>query len=131
MNPYVPGRPPAVGTGTLKVKRVYDPPATGDGFRVLVDRVWPRGVTREKAHVDAWRRDLGPSDALRTWFGHDPAKWDEFRRRYRAELQGTGRWKDLMALAERAEREDVTLVFGARDADHNQAVALQEMALGR
>jgi len=115
----------------LKVKRVYDPPAKEDGVRVLVDRIWPRGVTKERAHVDAWRKDLAPSDALRTWFGHDPEKWDEFRRRYREELRATGKWTDLQALAERARAEDVTLVFSARDEAHNQAVALKEMALGR
>ena len=115
----------------LKVKRVYDPPAKEDGYRVLVDRVWPRGLTKEKAHVDAWRKEMGPSDALRKWFGHDPKKWDEFRKRYRAELKGTGRWEDLMALAERARKEDVTLLFGARDVEHNQAMALKEMILGR
>ncbi len=115
----------------LKVKRVYNPPTKEDGFRILVDRVWPRGFTKEKAHVDEWRKDLGPSDALRKWFGHDPDKWDEFRRRYRKELQDGGRWNDLLAIAERAKKEDITLVFGARDVTHNQAVALQEMALGR
>lgn len=115
----------------LLVKRVYDPPSADDGFRILVDRVWPRGVTRERARVDEWRRELGPSDALRKWFGHDPARWDEFRKRYREELQTGGRWADLMAIARRAETEDVTLVFGAKEAEHNQAVALKEMALGR
>ncbi len=131
-NPY-----PAIRRGvrgrrsTLKVKRVYDPPSKEDGVRILVDRIWPRGLTKDRAHVDAWRKDLGPSDALRTWFGHDPDKWDEFRRRYRDELKAGGRWKDLLAIADRAEREDVTLLFGARDTVHNQAVALREMALGR
>ncbi len=115
----------------LKVKRVYDPAAKEDGFRILVDRVWPRGFTKERAHVDEWRKELGPSDALRKWFGHDPDKWEEFRRRYRKELQDGGRWKDLLEIAERAKKEDITLVFGARDVTHNQAVALQEMALGR
>lgn len=115
----------------LRVKRVYDPPEAADGYRILVDRIWPRGFTKEKAHVDEWRRDLAPSDTLRTWFGHDPDRWDEFRRRYRRELQESGRWRDLAALAERAKQEDVTLVFGAKDAVHNQAVALQEMAQGR
>lgn len=115
----------------LKVKRVYDPPSEEDGYRILVDRVWPRGMTKEKAHVDAWRKELGPSDALRTWFGHDPDRWDEFRRRYREELHTTGRWADLMEIAERAQEEEVTLVFSARDTAHNQAVALKEMALGR
>lgn len=115
----------------LKVKRVYDPPETEDGYRILVDRVWPRGFTKEKARLHEWRRDLGPSDALRKWFAHDPDKWDEFRRRYREELVRAGHWKDLMALAERARNEDVTLLFSARDPAHNQAVALREMALGR
>lgn len=115
----------------LKTKRVYDPPSEEDGYRVLVDRLWPRGVTKERAHVDEWRKDLGPSDALRTWFGHDPAKWTEFRRRYRKELARTGKWADLMDLADRAKKEDVTLVFSAKDEAHNQAVALKEMALGR
>ena len=96
-----------------------------------MDRVWPRGFTKEKARVDEWRKDLAPSDALRKWFGHDPDKWDEFRRRYRGELQENDRWKDLVALAQRAKTEDVTLVFSARDEERNQAVALREMALGR
>ena len=115
----------------LKVKRVYEPPAAADGYRILVDRVWPRGVTKARARVDEWRKDLGPSDALRTWFGHDPDKWDEFRSRYRAELENAGKWPDVARIAERAGKEDVTLVFSARDVDHNQAVALREMALGR
>ncbi len=114
----------------LKVKRVYDPPSKEDGYRILVDRVWPRGFTKEKARVDEWRRDLGPSDALRKWFGHDPEKWDEFRRRYREELKKTERWADLLAIAQRAKKETVTLVFSAKDEAHNQAVALKEMALG-
>ena len=115
----------------LKIKRVYEPASAEDGYRILVDRVWPRGFTKAKAHVDEWRKDLGPSDTLRRWFGHDPAKWDEFRRRYRQELEASGLWKDVKAIAERARNEDVTLVFGAKDVEHNQAVALREMALGR
>lgn len=115
----------------LKVKRVYEPPSKDDGYRILVDRVWPRGFTKEKARVDEWRKDLGPSDALRKWFAHDPEKWDEFRRRYRTELQKGGKWADLMMIAERAKKEPVTLVFSAKDTERNQAVALREMALGR
>lgn len=115
----------------LRVKRVYEPSAKEDGYRVLVDRIWPRGLTKEAVRVDEWRRDLAPSDALRKWFGHDPAKWEEFRRRYREELRKSGRWADLRTLADRARKENVTLVFGARDETHNQAVALKEMALGR
>ncbi len=115
----------------LRVKRVYEPPSEDDGMRILVDRIWPRGLTKAQVRAEAWRKDLAPSAELRTWFHHDPAKWDEFLRRYRAELEARGRWKDLMALAERARTEDVTLVFGSRDTEHNQAVALREMALGR
>lgn len=114
----------------LKVKRVYEPAAPEDGYRILVDRVWPRGFTKEKAHVDEWRKDLGPSDGLRKWFGHDPARWDEFRTKYRAELKKTGRWTDLEELAARARKENVTLVFSAKDEARNQAVALREMILG-
>ncbi len=117
--------------GVLKVKRIYDPPADVDGVRILVDRLWPRGFTKQAARIDAWRKDLGPSDALRKWFAHDPDKWDEFRRRYRAELQQNGQWRELMDIAERAKDEDVTFVFSAKDPAHNQAVALREMALGR
>ena len=115
----------------LKVKRVYEPAAREDGYRILVDRVWPRGFTKEKARVDEWRKDLGPSDALRKWFGHDPRRWEEFRKRYRIELQKTGKWADLKALAHRPQKEDVTLVYSARDEVHNQAAALKKTALGR
>ncbi|HYM39327.1 MAG TPA: DUF488 family protein [Thermoplasmata archaeon] len=115
----------------LKVKRVYEPPAKEDGIRILVDRVWPRGMTKEKARVDEWRRDLGPTEALRKWFGHDPAKWDEFRLRYREDLKARSKWEDLRALGERAKKENVTLVYSARDEAHNQAIALKEMVLGR
>ena len=111
----------------LRVKRVYEPPSGEDGYRILVDRIWPRGVTKEKAHVDEWRKDLAPSDALRQWFRHDPEKWEEFRRRYRAELQKAGKWADLRAIAERAKKRNVTLVFSAKDETRNQAVALKEM----
>ncbi len=116
---------------TLKTKRVYEPAAAEDGHRILVDRVWPRGLTKSAVRVDAWRKDLAPSEGLRKWFAHDPSKWDEFRRRYRDELRKSGKWADVQGLADRAEKENVTLVFGARDETHNQAVALKEMALGR
>ncbi len=115
----------------LKVKRVYEPPGGDDGYRILVDRIWPRGITKEKAGIHEWRRDLAPSDALRKWFGHDPDKWDEFRRRYRSELEDAGKVPDLRKIADMARSQDVTLVFSARDGLHNQAVALREIALGR
>ena len=115
----------------LKTKRVYDPPAKEDGYRILVDRLWPRGLTKEKAAIQEWRRDLGPSDTLRKWFGNDPDRWDEFRPRYRAEIEKSGLMTDLRRIAQMARSHDVTLVFGARDQAHNQAVALKEMALER
>ncbi|ODS58157.1 MAG: hypothetical protein ABS36_04535 [Acidobacteria bacterium SCN 69-37] len=108
----------------LRLKRVYDPPARGDGVRVLVDRLWPRGLSREKAAVDEWMPDVAPSADLRRWFGHDPARWDEFRRRYIAELDT--RPDAVEALAARVHGRRATLVFGARDAEHNQAVVLGE-----
>ena len=118
-------------TLTLKAKRVYERATKEDGHRILVDRIWPRGMTKAKVRAEAWRRDLAPSTELREWFHHDPSKWDEFLRRYRAELESSGRWKDLMALARQAEEGNVTLLYGSRDTEHNQAVALREMALGR
>lgn len=109
----------------LKVKRVYDPPSPGDGRRILVDRLWPRGLTKERVQAE-WRRDLAPSDGLRKWFGHDPAKAAEFRRRYRKELEEAGKIADLEAIAEAAKAGDVTLLFGAKDPTLNQAVVLGE-----
>jgi uncharacterized protein YeaO (DUF488 family) len=108
----------------VRVRRVYDPPEPSDGFRVLVDRLWPRGLSKQAARVDLWARDLAPSDALRRWFGHDPRRWEEFRRRYRHEL---AQHPELVAqLVERARAGPVTLLFGARDAQHNNAVVLAE-----
>ena len=112
-------------TAGIMVKRVYDPPAADDGDRLLVDRLWPRGLSKEKAQVGAWRRDLAPSDALRRWFAHDPARWAEFVERYRAELQAAGKWDDLRSLAESGRITQITLVFAAADPLHNNAVALQ------
>jgi uncharacterized protein YeaO (DUF488 family) len=109
----------------IKLKRAYDPPAPEDGQRILVDRVWPRGLKKEQLQLDAWLRDLAPSTTLRKWFGHDPARWDEFERRYRAELAGADRRAQLADLAARARHGTVTLVFSARDTEHNQAVALR------
>lgn len=109
----------------VQLKRAYDPPSTGDGSRVLVDRLWPRGVTKEKLKIDAWMRELGPSDALRKWFGHDPARWEEFRRRYRKELASK---KALLGeLVAHARRGKLTLVYSAHDSVHNQAVVINEV----
>jgi uncharacterized protein YeaO (DUF488 family) len=108
----------------LKLKRIYDPPARTDGFRILVDRLWPRGVSKSTAHVDAWIKEIGPSNALRKWFAHDPSRWTEFQRRYDAELHAapevTGQLKHLLK-----EHPNATLLFGARDEEHNQAIALR------
>ena len=96
-------------------------PPADDGYRVLVDRVWPRGRTKEHLRLDEWARDLGPSTQLRKWFGHDPARWTEFQLRYLAELADPGRSRTLDELAERARNARLTLVFGAHDTEHNQA----------
>lgn len=111
----------------IRLKRIYDPPAPDDGTRVLVDRVWPRGVTKQAARLDAWLRDLAPSDELRRWFRHDPAKWEEFRRRYEAELADVG--PRLHWLRERARQGRLTLLYGARDEQHNNAVVLRDVLL--
>jgi uncharacterized protein YeaO (DUF488 family) len=107
------------------IRRAYDAPIRNDGYRVLVDRMWPRGVSKERARIDDWARDLAPSDELRRWFGHDPARWEEFQRRYRAELAHKN--DELARLGGRVARGRVTLVYAARDQQHNNAVALQQV----
>lgn len=109
----------------LKIKRAYDPPDPADGYRVLVDRLWPRGLCKEDTRIDEWRSDVAPTNVLRVWFAHDPDKWDEFRVRYRNELQASGRTEELAELAERAKAGTVTLLFGARDRERNNAAALK------
>lgn len=109
----------------VHTKRVYDPPEPGDGFRVLIDRLWPRGVSRERARLDQWARDLAPSDDLRKWFGHDPERFGEFRRRYREELREHG--DEIAELRNRAENGPVTIVYAARDEERNDAVVLAEL----
>jgi uncharacterized protein YeaO (DUF488 family) len=109
----------------VRIKRIYDPPAPGDGRRILVDRLWPRGIAKEDARLDEWLKEIAPSDELRKWFGHDPARWEEFRKRYGAELERHG---DLMEnLRAAAEKGAVTLLFAAKDAERNNAVVLKEM----
>ncbi len=107
----------------VSLKRVYEPPKRSDGTRILVDRLWPRGLTKEKARVDIWLKDVAPSTELRKWFGHDPEKWNEFRKRYRAELRD--RKEALAALRAAAKKSQVTLLFGAKDTEHNEAVILR------
>ncbi|HJT98383.1 MAG TPA: DUF488 family protein [Rhodanobacteraceae bacterium] len=108
----------------IKLKRAYEKASKDDGFRILVDRLWPRGVSKVDAHIDAWLKDVTPSPKLRTWFGHDPEKWAEFRRRYTAELK-----QDSAAVAELrdlvAEKRNVTFVYGAKDAEHTHAIVLK------
>jgi uncharacterized protein YeaO (DUF488 family) len=107
---------------TLQVKRVYDPPSTDDGVRVLVDRLWPRGLTKTSAAVDLWLKDISPSVDLRRWFNQDPSRWTEFTRRYAEELEA--KKPAVAALAGAVRRGRVTLLFGARDSQHNNATAL-------
>src|SRR5437868_15478966 len=106
----------------VRLKRAYEPAAASDGYRVLIDRIWPRGSTREHARHDEWARELAPSTELRRWFGHDPARFAEFERRYSAEL--AAQKGKLRELRRRAREGTVTLVYGARDTEHNDAVVL-------
>lgn len=106
----------------VRLKRAYEAPATSDGYRVLIDRLWPRGVSREEARLDEWAQELAPSGELRRWFAHDPERFGEFRRRYSAEL--AGQEEKLRELRRRARNGTLTLVYGARDKEHNDAVVL-------
>ena len=109
----------------VRLKRVYEPPSTSDGYRVLVDRLWPRGLRKEAARLDEWARELAPSTDLREWFAHEPARFAEFRRRYTDELRGQR--PRLVALRRRAREGTLTLVYSARDEKHNDAVVLAEI----
>jgi uncharacterized protein YeaO (DUF488 family) len=108
----------------IQIKRVYDSPSPRDGARILVERLWPRGITKARASLDLWLKDIAPSAELRKWFGHDPAKWAEFKKRYWKELQDRGEAVD--GLRKRAKTEVLTFVYAARDENHNGAVALKE-----
>ena len=110
----------------VRLRRAYDDPNPHDGHRVLVDRVWPRGQTKGQLRLDVWARDLAPSTQLRKWFGHDPARWEAFEARYHAELARPERAQVLDALAERARLGPLTLVFGAHDVEHNQALVIAD-----
>lgn len=111
----------------IKLKRAYERAERGDGYRVLVDRLWPRGVKKEKLPLDEWAKELSPTAELRKSFGHDPAKWNEFRMRYQLELRAPLARKRIEALAQRALTSNVTLVYSARDEDHNNAVVLKRV----
>ncbi len=113
----------------IRLKRAYERPSGGDGTRILVDRLWPRGVKKEEAAIERWAKDLSPSTELRKWFGHDPARWQEFRRRFAAELrQHPDQLKELRALARQGP---ITLIYAAHDEAHNDAVVLRDVLLGR
>jgi len=109
----------------IKIKRVYEKPDEKDGFRILVDRLWPRGLTKEKAAVDLWLKDIAPSTELRKWFNHDPDKWKEFKKRYLNELKEN---KDVVAvLKDHLRQKTVTLLYAAKDSDHNEALVLSNL----
>lgn len=108
----------------ITLKRVYETPAASDGYRILVDRLWPRGLTKEKAKVDLWLKDLGPSTELRKWFGHDPARWTAFKTKYRQELKA--KKSLLQEIESHAQLGPVTILYGAKDTEHNEAVVLKE-----
>jgi uncharacterized protein YeaO (DUF488 family) len=113
----------------VRVKRIYDMAEPGDGYRVLIDHIWPRGVSRERAHLDEWARELAPSDELRKWFDHVPARFGEFRSRYREELALHG--ESIEELRRRARKGPVTIVYAARDQEHNNGVVLAELVRDR
>ena len=108
----------------IKIKRVYAEPSDKDGKRILIDRLWPRGLTKEKAQVDLWLKDIAPSTELRKWFAHDPGKWSEFKKRYLHELKDNN--AAVQTLKDELSKGKVTLVYGAKDEEHNDAVVIQE-----
>ena len=109
----------------IALKRIYEPPAKDDGARILVDRLWPRGISSAKARLDLWLRDIAPSDELRHWFAHDPKRWPEFKRRYKAELKG--RSDELRPIRDALAKGKATLLFAAHDEAHNNAVVVKEL----
>ncbi len=111
----------------IRIKRVYAPPDESDGVRILVDRLWPRGVSKAGARIDEWCKGLAPTTVLRKDFGHDPSKWEEFQSRYRNELEAAGKMEELRSLGKRARKETITLVYAARDEAHNNAVVIKKL----
>jgi len=118
-----------IAAANVKLKRAYEPPAASDGTRILIDRVWPRGVDKANAAIDHWDKSIAPSTMLRNWFGHDPARWQEFRRRYTNEIRGHREQFD--ELRARAQSGRITLVFAAHDKIHNHAIVLRDILLDR
>ncbi len=117
----------SVPAENVKLKRIYEPPAANDGMRILVDRIWPRGVSKKDAALDLWMKEIAPSTELRKWFAHDPARWNEFRRRYAREVKQNHALLDQ--LRSFAQNEKITLVYAAHDEAHNNAVALKTLIL--
>ena len=111
----------------VRIKRVHDKRGGADGVRILVDRLWPRGVTKGEVRIDEWRKDLAPTKALRQWFDHDPSKWEEFQLRYRKEMEVAGKMDELRILGDRAGRGTITLVYAARDEERNNAVVIKKL----
>jgi uncharacterized protein YeaO (DUF488 family) len=111
----------------VKTKRIYDPASPDDGRRILIDRLWPRGIKKEEAKIDEWLRDIAPSAELRKWFSHDPEKWQEFKNKYKKELKGKDKLELLEQLKKTAKKEKVTVLFSAKDIAHNNAVVLKEL----
>ncbi len=109
----------------IKIKRIYEDPSDADGFRILIDRVWPRGVSKVYAKLDDWNKDIAPTEKLRKWFAHDPVKFDEFAKKYRKELED--KTADLDGIRKKAKNQTVTLLYVAKDTEHNQAVVLQNL----
>ena len=121
----MPNAPPA--KPTIRIKRIYDAPTRGDGIRILVDRIWPRGIAKDAARLDGWFKDLAPSTKLRQWFGHDPERWEEFQRRYVGELdEHPETWRPLL---DALSADDITLLYSSHDTEHNNAVALRRYLL--
>jgi len=118
----------AIRRATIRLKRAYEPLSEDDGTRILVERLWPRGVTKEKAAIDLWLKEIAPSPELRKWYSHDTSRWDEFRKRYRAEIEDNN--QVLSALKQRLKEGPVTFVYAARDEEHNSALILKEFLEG-
>ncbi|QKJ30404.1 DUF488 domain-containing protein [Mucilaginibacter mali] len=110
---------------SVKIKRIYEPFAKSDGFRILIDRLWPRGIKKEGTHIDKWMKDIAPSTQLRKWFDHDPEKWDEFRMKYHHELNESDAMKEMAAIIN--EQATATLLYGAKEEKYNHAIVLQEL----
>lgn len=109
---------------SVKVKRIYEPFAEADGYRILVDRLWPRGIKKEKANIDKWLKEVAPSTALRKWYNHDPEKWTQFQKKYHAEIKGSDAFKEL--LSDVHEHKTVTFLYSSKEEKYNQAIALQQ-----